>query len=411
MHDKTGKSKVFHYTFKFPNGDKINKNLCQCLSKEINPPNNIIPDVKTLSVSVEWAGGKILSYGLVISEDETLKSLRNKIHELLPKNIWYDPEKHKIFLGHGGHELASLDQINNGDTLVVLPDLKNMIEFGCGSAVLSVAFSPDNKIIAAGYNDGTVKLLSVEDGSLIRTLEGHTDYVKSVTFSPDGKLLGSGSHEGTVKLWKINSLIKNYKSKVKILNADKFSIKYSQIRTQGIVVSFEGQIKKELPQFNNNDDDDIALLLGDQIKDPQNLGQIIRTAECSGIDGLIIPDRDSAQITNSVLQVSQGAFASLPIYSCGNVQQTLQQLKKEGFWIIGVENDTNGKLWYEIDYTGKVIIVIGSEGKGIRQLVKHNCDFIATIPMQGKINSLNVSASVSAILFERQRQILTQVKE
>jgi len=141
------------------------------------------------------------------------------------------------------------------------------------------------------------------------------------------------------------------------------------------------------------------------------LGQIIRTAECSGIDGLIIPDRDSAQITNSVLQVSQGAFASLPIYSCGNVQQTLQQLKKEGFWIIGVENDTNGKLWYEIDYTGKVIIVIGSEGKGIRQLVKHNCDFIATIPMQGKINSLNVSASVSAILFERQRQISTQVKE
>ena len=218
------------------------------------------------------------------------------------------------------------------------------------------------------------------------------------------------SRSAAEKDQKINSLIKNYKSKVKILNADKFSIKYSQLRTQGIVVSFEGKIKKELPQFNNNNND-IALLLGDQIKDPQNLGQIIRTAECSGIDGLIVPDRDSAQITNSVLQVSQGAFASLPIYSCGNVQQTLQQLKKEGFWIIGVENDTNGKLWYEIDYTGKVIIVIGSEGKGIRQLVKHNCDFIATIPMQGKINSLNVSASVSAILFERQRQISTKVKE
>ena len=134
------------------------------------------------------------------------------------------------------------------------------------------------------------------------------------------------SRSAAEKDQKINSLIKNYKSKVKILNADKFSIKYSQLRTQGIVVSFEGQIKKELPQFNNNDD--IALLLGDQIKDPQNLGQIIRTAECSGIDGLIIPDRDSAQITNSVLQVSQGAFASLPIYSCGNVQQTLQQLKR-----------------------------------------------------------------------------------
>jgi tRNA G18 (ribose-2'-O)-methylase SpoU len=91
------------------------------------------------------------------------------------------------------------------------------------------------------------------------------------------------------------------------------------------------------------------------------------------------------------------------------VQQTLQQFKNEGFWIIGIENDSDGKIWHEIDYSGKVIIVFGSEGKGIRQLVKHNCDFIATIPMKGKINSLNVSAAVSAILFERQRQISTKV--
>ena len=147
------------------NKDKINKKLCEYLSKEINPPNNIIPDLKTFSVSVEWAGsGKILSYRLVISEDETLKSLRNKIHELLPKNIWYDPNNHKIFLGHGGHELASLDQINNGDTLVVLPDLKNMIEFGCESIVLSVAFSPNGEIIAAGYKDRMDKFFSFIPG-------------------------------------------------------------------------------------------------------------------------------------------------------------------------------------------------------------------------------------------------------
>ena len=206
---------------------------------------------------------------------------------------------------------------------------------------------------------------------------------------------------------KISRLLENYKSKVNILNADTFAIKYNDLRTQGIVVSFDGQIKKQLPQFK--DDKDIALLLGDQITDPQNLGQIIRTAECSGIDGLIIPDRGSAQITDSVLQVSQGAFISLPIYNCGNVQQTLQQFKNEGFWIIGIENDSDGKIWHEIDYSGKVIIVFGSEGKGIRQLVKHNCDFIATIPMKGKINSLNVSAAVSAILFERQRQISIKV--
>jgi|TARA_B100000953_G_C17916088_1_gene389200 23S rRNA (guanosine2251-2'-O)-methyltransferase len=205
----------------------------------------------------------------------------------------------------------------------------------------------------------------------------------------------------------ISRLLSNYNSKVNILNADKFVIKYNDLRTQGIMVSFDGKIKKQLPQFD--DDKDIGLLLGDQITDPQNLGQIIRTAECSGIDGLIIPDRGSAQITDSVLQVSQGAFVSLPIYNCGNVQQALQQFKNKGFWIVGVENDSSGKLWHEIDYSGKVIIVIGSEGKGIRKLVKQNCDFIATIPMQGKINSLNVSAAVSAILFERQRQISTKV--
>ena len=218
------------------------------------------------------------------------------------------------------------------------------------------------------------------------------------------------SNSAAEKDHKINSLIKNHKSKVKILNAEKFSLKYNELRTQGIVVSFDGHIKKELPQFNDNHKD-IALLLGDHITDPQNLGQIIRTAECSGIDGLIIPDRGGAQITNSVLQVSQGAFVSLPIYNCGNVQQTLKKFKNEGFWIIGVENDSNGKLWHETDYSGKVVIIIGSEGKGIRQLVKHNCDFIATIPMQGKINSLNVSATVSAILFERQRQISTKLKD
>ena len=86
----------------------------------------------------------------------------------------------------------------------------------------------------------------------------------------------------------ISRLLSNYKSKVNILNADKFAIKYNDLRTQGIVVSFDGKIKKQLPQFD--DDKDIGLLLGDQITDPQNLGQIIRTAECSGIDGLIIPD-------------------------------------------------------------------------------------------------------------------------
>ena len=185
---------------------------------------------------------------------------------------------------------------------------------------------------------------------------------------------------------------------------EKFDRKYKGYRTQGIAVSFIGPVTTPFPSFANGKPT-MGFLLVDHISDPQNLGQIIRTAECAGLDGLILPERGGTQLTDAVLQVSQGAFVTLPIYSCGNVQQTLQQLKDEGFWIVGVENDEQAKVWYEIDYSGKVAIVVGSEGQGIRQLVRRRCDFLATIPMQGQINSLNVSAAVSAVLFERQRQI------
>jgi len=185
---------------------------------------------------------------------------------------------------------------------------------------------------------------------------------------------------------------------------EKFTREYKGYRTQGIAVSFKGPVTIPLPSFANGKTN-MGLLLGDHISDPQNLGQIIRTAECAGLDGLILPERGGTQLTDAALQVSQGAFVTLPIYSCGNVQQTLQQLKDDGFWIVGVENDEQAKVWYEVDYSGKVAIVVGSEGQGIRQLVRRRCDFLATIPMQGQINSLNVSAAVSAVLFERQRQI------
>ena len=94
------------------------------------------------------------------------------------------------------------------------------------------------------------------------------------------------------------------------------------------------------------------------------------------------------------------------IFIENNLTNTIKYLKSKGFWIVGLENSINAQHWYEIDYKGKVVIVLGSEGRGIRKLVKESCDFLATIPMEGKTNSLNVSAALSAILFERHRQIL-----
>ena len=99
---------------------------------------------------------------------------------------------------------------------------------------------------------------------------------------------------------------------------------------------------------------------------------------------------------------------NIPIYQCNNLKNEILRLKKEGFWSVALENGLNAKPWYEVDMRGKTIIVLGSEGKGIRPLVLKSCDFTSTIPMKGKTNSLNVSAAVSAVVFERLRQTLTQ---
>jgi len=191
---------------------------------------------------------------------------------------------------------------------------------------------------------------------------------------------------------------------IKFLSASQFKSQFGKWRTQGIIVRFMGKIEADLPSFTDQSGN-IGLLVLDRIEDPQNLGQIIRTAECAGIDGIIIPKHDSCGITDTVIQVSQGAFTQVSIYQVNNLHQTVTNLKDEEFWVIAMENSLNAKHWHQVDYKGKVAIIAGSEGRGIKKLVLEKCDFLVTIPMQGKTNSLNVSAAVSAVLFERLRQL------
>ena len=191
---------------------------------------------------------------------------------------------------------------------------------------------------------------------------------------------------------------------IKFLPASQFKSQFGKWRTQGIIVRFMGKIEADLPSFTDQSGN-IGLLVLDRIEDPQNLGQIIRTAECAGIDGIIIPKHDSCGITDTVIQVSQGAFTQVAIYQVNNLHQTVTNLKDEEFWVIAMENSLNAKHWHQVDYKGKVAIIAGSEGRGIKKLVLEKCDFLVTIPMQGKTNSLNVSAAVSAVLFERLRQL------
>ena len=206
------------------------------------------------------------------------------------------------------------------------------------------------------------------------------------------------------KKWVMN-LISSNKYPIHRIPKSQFLKKHEGKRTQGIVVSFKGKILKEIPSFEN-DNRNSCLLVMDNLEDPQNMGQIVRTAECAGIDGIIIPEHGSVQATNTVLQVSQGAFVHMPFYKCGNLHQQLRILKDQGFWAIGMENNIKAKHWCQFDFKRKIVLVVGSEGKGIRPIIMKTCDELLTIPMAGKINSLNVSSAVSAILFERHRQML-----
>ena len=204
----------------------------------------------------------------------------------------------------------------------------------------------------------------------------------------------------------ITQTLNYHGGRVNIIKAEHFKTKFGRLRTQGIVVIFNGPVEEQLPSFESKSGN-IGLLVLDRIEDPQNLGQIIRTAECAGIGGIIIPKHDSCGITDTVIQVSQGAFTQIPIYQVSNLHQTITNLKDEDFWVIAMENSLKAKEWYKIDYSGKILIIIGSEGRGIKKLLLEKSDFKATIPMEGKTNSLNVSAAVSAVIFERLRQIST----
>jgi len=201
----------------------------------------------------------------------------------------------------------------------------------------------------------------------------------------------------------LNKLLKEKKIIFNIIDKNIYNKKYNN-RNQSVAITFYCDLIKTIipSKFAKKN---ICFLVLDQINDPQNFGQIIRTAECSGIDGIIYSKHNSVSLTNIVLQVSQGSFLNVPIYEVINIKNEIKKLKNHGFWVTGMENSIKASNWFDIDYKGKSIIVFGSEGKGIREKVLETCDFIGTIEMQGEIDSLNVGASVSAVLFERLRQI------
>ena len=147
------------------------------------------------------------------------------------------------------------------------------------------------------------------------------------------------------------------------------------------------------------------LVVCDEISDPHNLGAILRTAECAGAHGVIIPKRRSAGLTAVVAKTSAGAVAYMPVARVPNIPALLKDLKKQGVWVFGTSARGNTTL-YDADLKGPAAIVIGSEGDGMTRLAEENCDFLVSIPMKGRMDSLNASAAAAILLYEAVRQRL-----
>ena len=189
---------------------------------------------------------------------------------------------------------------------------------------------------------------------------------------------------------------------VKETDKERFTELAGDLSTQGILAIIDSyhytEIEDILAIAQQKNEPPFILIL-DEIEDPHNLGALIRTSECAGIHGIIIPLHKAASVNSTVVKTSAGATAHLPIARVTNIALTLDELKKAGIWIIGTEMETN-KLYYEHDYRGSIAIVIGNEGKGIRRLVREKCDFLVKIPMHGKIESLNASVAGALVMYE-----------
>lgn len=188
------------------------------------------------------------------------------------------------------------------------------------------------------------------------------------------------------------------KQNIKISYLEKHELdKIEDGNHQGIILDV---MDYEYASLDDVIEEDIIVML-DHLEDPHNFGAIIRTCEAAGIKSIIIPKDRSVRVNSTVTKVSVGTIENVNIAMVNNLVNTLKELKDKGYWVIGT--DMEGTDYKKIDYSGKIVIVIGSEGKGLSRLVQENCDFIASIPMKGTVNSLNASVAAALIIYEAVR--------
>lgn len=194
----------------------------------------------------------------------------------------------------------------------------------------------------------------------------------------------------------IFSLIEKRNIKPICLKKNEFS-RFDKFSHQGIILDIEDFCYSDYTEFLDVENAKVVVL--DHLEDPHNLGAIIRTCEAAGITGIIIPKDRSVEVNSTVMKTSAGAVENVKIAQVVNIANVLDELKENGFWVVGtkMESDTD---YRDIDYTGKVALVIGNEGNGMSNLVSKKCDYIAKIPMYGKVNSLNASVAAGIMIYE-----------
>lgn len=197
-------------------------------------------------------------------------------------------------------------------------------------------------------------------------------------------------------------LCKKKKIKVRIERDKREFLKFvGKVNHQGIIASIKAyeyvpidRIIKHIPQGKQP-----LLVMLDGLEDPHNLGAILRTCDAVGVDGVIIGKHRSVPLTGSVAKVSTGAVEHIPVARVTNLSRTLQDLKKEGYWIVGTDMK-NASDYRTVDYNLPLVLVVGSEGKGISNLVLKQCDFIVSLPMVGHVTSLNASVATAVLLYQ-----------
>lgn len=195
--------------------------------------------------------------------------------------------------------------------------------------------------------------------------------------------------------------IKNNKIKIQFVDKLKLDRLVEGVH-QGFILEIDEVETYPLESILNNGNPKSLVVILDHLEDPHNFGAIIRTSVALGIDAIIIPNDRSVGITGTVVKTSAGSINYIKIIRTPNLNNAIEKLKKNGYWIVGTDMD--GTDYTEIDYNCKIALIIGNEGKGISNILKNNCDYIAKIPMTNTINSLNASVSCGIILSEIVRQ-------